>query len=81
MARKEPERRDVTPNPKGGWDVQRPGGQRASSHHDTQEAAINKGREILGNKGGGELRIKGTDGRVREQDTIPKGNDPRQRKG
>lgn len=81
MASKNPERRDVTPNPKGGWDVRRPGSKRASSHHDTQEAAIDKGNQILENEGGGELRIKGTNGKVREQNTVPKGNDPRKRKG
>ncbi len=81
MASKKPERRDVTPNPKGGWDVKRPGGQRASSHHGTQKAAIERGRQVLQNKGGGELRIKGTDGKVRAQDTVPKGNDPRGSKG
>lgn len=81
MAGKRPERRDVTPNPRGGWDVRKPGAQRASSHHDTQKQAIDKGRQILTNKGGGELRVKGTDGKVRAQDTVPKGNDPRRTKG
>lgn len=81
MVSKKPKRRDVTPNPQGGWDVKNPEGSRASSHHETQKDAIDRGREILGNEGGGELRIKGEDGRVREQDTIPKGSDPRRRKG
>jgi len=77
----EPKRRDVAPGKKGGWDVRTPGSSRASSHHDTQRDAIEAGRRILGNQGGGELRIKGRDGRVREQDTIPPGNDPRRSKG
>ena len=81
MAGKKPERRDVTPNPQGGWDVKKPGAARASAHTDTQAAATSRGREILRNAGGGELRIKGTDGKVRAQDTVPKGNDPRSSKG
>ena len=76
-----PRRRDVTPSRKGGWDVRAPDSSRASSHHGTQQEAIDAGRRILKNQGGGELRIKGRDGRVREQDTIPHGNDPRRSKG
>jgi hypothetical protein len=68
--------RDVVPNPDGGWDVVKPGGQRASSHHDTQADAVDRGREIVHNLGGGELRIHGRDGRIRDSDTIAPGNDP-----
>jgi hypothetical protein len=28
--------RHVVPDPDGGWNVQKPGASRASSHHDTQ---------------------------------------------
>lgn len=76
-----PRRRDVTPSKDGGWDVRAPGSSRASAHHDTQQEAIGAGRRILENQGGGELRIKGRDGRVRKQDTVPRGNDPRRSKG
>lgn len=68
--------RDVVPNPKGGWDVKRPGAERASSHHDTQAEAIDRGREIVHNAGGGELRIHGKDGKIRDSNTIAPGNDP-----
>lgn len=68
--------RDVVPNPEGGWDVVKPDGQRASSHHDTQADAIDRGRDIVHNAGGGELRIHGRDGRIRDSDTIAPGNDP-----
>jgi len=73
--------RHVVPNENGGWDVKAPGAQRASSHHDTQKGAIDRGREIIRNAGGGELNIHGTDGAIRAKDTIPKGNDPRGSKG
>lgn len=68
--------RHVVPNPNGGWDVVKPNAERASSHHNTQEQAINRGREIVHNLGGGELRIHGRDGRIRDSDTIAPGGDP-----
>lgn len=71
------EKRHVQPNPNGGWDVVKPGATRASAHSDRQADAISRGRQILGNVGGGELRIHGTDGKVRASDSVPKGNDPR----
>ena len=44
--------RHVVPNPGGGWDVKKPGAERASSHHDTQKGAIDRGREIVRGAGG-----------------------------
>lgn len=69
--------RHVVPNPNGGWDVVKPGSTRASSHHDRQSDAIDRGRDIVGNAGGGELNIHGRDGAIRAKDTIPNGDDPR----
>jgi hypothetical protein len=63
---------EVTPNPKGGWDVIADGGKRASSHHDTQKAAHQAARRLAENAGGGEVRIHGRDGRIRQSDTIAK---------
>ena len=68
--------RHVVPNPDGGWDIKKPGAERASSHHDTQGDAQQRAREIVGNAGGGEVRIHGRDGRIRDSDTVPPGNDP-----
>jgi Uncharacterized protein conserved in bacteria (DUF2188) len=76
-----PERRIIKPNPSGGWDVAARNANRASAHCNTQAEAIDRGREILGNLGGGELEVRGRDGRVRAQDTVPHGNDPRSSKG
>ncbi|MDP9418174.1 MAG: DUF2188 domain-containing protein [Actinomycetota bacterium] len=73
-------KRTVTPHERG-WSVDAPGAKRASSVHDTQQAAIDAARKTLENLGGGELAVKGRDGAVRKQDTIPKGNDPRSSKG
>ena len=68
--------RHVTPDAKGGWNVKAPGGDRASSHHDTQQQAIERAREILGNDGGGEIVIHDRHGRIRDADTVAPGNDP-----
>ena len=72
------ERRDVTPNPDGGWDVRKPSGKRASSHHVTQKDAIQTARQILKNQGGGELRVEGRDGRVRGLAVVSKKTKPHQ---
>lgn len=68
--------RHVVPNPDGGWDVRAPGAGRSSSHQRTQRDAIDRAREIVGNSGGGEVVIHGQDGRIRDSDTVPPGNDP-----
>ena len=68
--------RHVVPNPDGGWDVRKRDASRSSSHHDTQADAIDRGRQIVGNQGGGELYIHGRDGRIRDSDTIAPGSDP-----
>lgn len=68
--------RHVVKNPDGGWDVKAPDATRASSHHDTQKDAIDRGREIVRNAGGGELRIHDRQGRIRDSDTVAPGNDP-----
>lgn len=69
-------RRHVVPDPKGGWNVKKPGARRASSHHDTQAEAERRAKEILGNLGGGEAVIHRPDGRIRDSDTVAPGNDP-----
>lgn len=68
--------RHVVPNLKAGWDVIAPGASRASAHKDTQAEAVDRGREIVHNAGGGELRIHGRNGQIRDSDTIAPGNDP-----
>jgi hypothetical protein len=68
--------RHIVPNPDGDWDVVAPGADRASSHHDTQHDAIDRGREVVRNSGGGEVVIHGEDGRIRDSDTVPPGHDP-----
>lgn len=68
--------RDVVPTGDGRWAVRAPKAERASGVFDRQSDAIDRGSTIVGNAGGGELRIHGRDGRIRDTDTIPPGNDP-----
>ncbi|NVK22117.1 MAG: DUF2188 domain-containing protein [Kangiellaceae bacterium] len=60
----------------GKWVEKSVSSNRAGSLHDTQKAAISKGRDRLINSGGGELITKGLDGKIRSKDTIAPGNDP-----
>ena len=69
-------RRHVVPSERGGWNVQKPGADRASSHHSTQREAEQRATEIVRKTGGGEVVIHGRDGRIRDSDTVPRGNDP-----
>lgn len=77
------QRRHVVPNPQGGWDVKKPGSDRASSHHPTQAQAEQRAKEILGNQGGGEVVNHRPDGSIRDSDTVapvPDPNPPRDTK-
>jgi hypothetical protein len=69
-------RRIVQPRDDGNWEVKKPGADRASAVTDTQSGAIDRARQILTNDGGGELTIKGENGRIRDSDTVRPGNDP-----
>ena len=73
---KEPEKRIVSPNQGGGWDVTKPGAKRASAHERTQRDADQRAGEILRNVGGGERITQGRDGKIRSKDTIPPARDP-----
>jgi hypothetical protein len=67
--------RYVQRRPDGSWEVVREHHDRASAVTPTQAEAIDRGREIVCNAGGGELRIKGVDGRIRDSDTVPPGRE------
>lgn len=58
------------------WVVRKPGADRASSRHDTQQQADRRAAEILQNAGGGERITQGRDGKIRSKDTIPPARDP-----
>jgi hypothetical protein len=66
----------VVPNPeRGGWDVVKEGHERASAHTDRKAEALDRGREIVRNQGGGELRIQNQQGRLIDSDTIKPGRE------
>ena len=65
----------------GNWVNKRINSNRATSLHRTQKDAIDSARRNLKNQGGGELTIKGVNGKIRGKDTIPPGNDPFPPKG
>jgi len=67
--------RYVVKHPEG-WAVKKAGAQRASSIHRTQASAEGDAKDIVGNLGGGEVRIQGKDGRWRDSDTVAPGSDP-----
>lgn len=70
---KRPKTHHIVPNPTGGWNVKRGGGQRATSHHDSKRAAIDAGRRVSRSQGT-ELRIHNKDGRIASSDSH--GGDP-----
>lgn len=59
-----------------GWANKRNGAERAEGIYTTQREAMEAARTNLQNSGGGELTIQGENGRFREKNTIPSGNDP-----
>jgi hypothetical protein len=68
--------RTVYQKPNGDWANKRNSASKAASLHPTQKEAANAARENLQNAGGGDLTIKGKDGKIRSKDTIAPGNDP-----
>ncbi|MBW7905440.1 MAG: DUF2188 domain-containing protein [Phycisphaerae bacterium] len=68
--------RTVSRRPDGTWANKRNDADKASSVHKTQGDAAAAAKQNLQNQGGGELTIKGLDGKIRSKDTIPPGNDP-----
>lgn len=58
------------------WAVKKAGVKKASVKTDTQAEADARAKEIVGNLGGGEVRIQGKDGKWRDSDTVAPGNDP-----
>jgi hypothetical protein len=68
--------RTITKRPDGSWENKKNSSERASSVHKTQREAESAARRMLITQGGGELVIKGLNGRIRSKDTIPPGIDP-----
>ena len=66
--------KDVHVVPRGdAWATVRPGNSRASGLYDTQQQAINEGRNLARNSGA-EILIHGQNGQIRARDSY--GHDP-----
>ena len=60
----------------GKWNIQKEGGEKSSSSANTQKEAEKIAKGYAANSGGGEVRIHGLDGKIRDSDTVAPGNDP-----
>jgi hypothetical protein len=60
----------------GQWKATREGAKRASVLTDTQKETERLAKKLSANSGGGEVRIHGRDGKIRDSDTVPPANDP-----
>lgn len=61
---------------KGQWRITKEGGKQVSEYADTQREAESIAKQFSHNSGGGEVRIHGLDGKIRDSDTVKPGNDP-----
>jgi hypothetical protein len=66
----------VEPSGRGGWDVTAEGGQRASSHHDTQHDALEAARRYAANAGGGQIRARDEHGHFQGSETVEAASRP-----
>ena len=60
----------------GDWKAIRVGANRAAGYFGTQYEAEKAAKQFSSNSGGGEVRIHGLDGKIRDSDTVPPANDP-----
>lgn len=60
----------------GKWNIQKEGGAKSSGSANTQNEAEKIAKGYASNSGGGEVRIHGLDGKIRDSDTVAPGKDP-----
>lgn len=60
----------------GEWGARRAGADRVSGYYPTQKEAEAAAKQFSANSGGGEVRIHGLNGKIRDSDTVAPGNDP-----
>lgn len=58
------------------WHIKKEGAERISGKADTQKEAEKIAKQLSANSGGGEVKIHGLDGKIRDSDTVQPGNDP-----
>lgn len=59
------------------WDIKRDRAKRLSGSAPTQKEAEKIAKKFSGNSGGGEVRVKGMDGKYRDPDTVKPAKDPK----
>jgi len=57
------------------WNIQKEGGKNSSGSANTQKEAEKIAKGYAANSGGGEVRIHGLDGKIRDSDTVSPGNE------
>ena len=60
----------------GEWHAKKEGADKAGGIFDTQREAEKAAKEFSANSGGGEVRIHGLDGKIRDSDTVAPAVDP-----
>lgn len=60
----------------GKWVDKKNSNKKPSSVNNTQKEAYESSKKAIKKDGGGEIIIKGRDGKIRDKNTIPPGNDP-----
>ncbi len=60
----------------GDWQAKKEGADKAGGIFDTQLEAEKAAKEFSANSGGGEVRIHGLDGKIRDSDTVKPAIDP-----
>ena len=66
----------VIKNKAGDWVAKKAGSERVSGSFEHQKQAEKAAKEFASNSGGGEVRIHGRDGRIRDSDTVAPARDP-----
>lgn len=69
----------VTTHDDEGWQVQKAGGEQATSLHDTKSEAVEAAKQLAKNQPLGQIKIHKTDGTIQEERTY--GEDPRGTEG
>jgi len=66
----------VSKDKEHGWKAAKEKSLRVSVYADTQKEAEKLAKQFSANSGGGEVKIHGRNGKIRDSDTVPPGNDP-----
>lgn len=74
---KRPRAIHVTKAASGGWRVKPAGAKKATVVKTTQKQAETAAKRQIRKAGGGEVRIHGRDGRIRDSDTVKPGRESR----